>query len=390
MTHTQYGYVATGWERVYDAFARNLQSGEDIGAGCAVYHRGELVVDLVGGWRDRKQERPYDADVLQLVFSCTKGVTSLAVAMCVDRGLINYDAPVATYWPEFGQHGKEAVTVAQLLSHQSGLFTVDGDVTLEEALDWDHMVDRLAAMKPRFPVGSTHGYHAITFGWLAGELVRRTDGRNIGAFVQEEIAGPLGIEFYIGLPDSQQKRVAHLMAHPLPKLPAEEAVLLFERSGPGTNGAQALSLNGAFREGAFNREDVRAGELAGANGVTNAKSLAALYAHVIAPLNGVTLLSDAVRERATHTVTPDGESDVVLISPTTFGMGFMTHGGHSQFAGPGSFGHSGAGGSFGFAQPSRELAMSYVMNTMLVTVDGDPRAQRLTRAAVQCAEDVTT
>jgi CubicO group peptidase (beta-lactamase class C family) len=180
------------------------------------------------------------------------------------------------------------------------------------------------------------------------------------------------------------------MAHPLPKLPAEEAVLLFERSGPGTNGAQALSLNGAFREGAFNREDVRAGELAGANGVTNAKSLAALYAHVIAPLNGVTLLSDAVRERATHTVTPDGESDVVLISPTTFGMGFMTHGGHSQFAGPGSFGHSGAGGSFGFAQPSRELAMSYVMNTMLVTVDGDPRAQRLTRAAVQCAEDVTT
>ena len=386
MADTQYGYVAPGWERVHDAFVANLESGQDIGAGCAVYHRGQVVVDLVGGWRDRKQEQPYDRDVLQVVFSCTKGITSLAVAMCVHRGLLDYDAPVAQYWPEFAQHGKDNATVAQLLSHQVGLFTIDGDLTLEEALNWEHMVDRLAATKPHFPIGSTHGYQALTFGWLAGELVRRVDGRSIGAFVQEEIAGPLGVEFYIGLPDDQQHRVARLMAHPVPKLPPEEALILFERSGPGTNGAQALSLNGAFREGAFNREDVRAAEIAGANGITTALSMATVYANLIQPLSGVRLVSDEVLQRAATTVTPVGERDVVLISPTTFGMGFMTHGEHSPYAGPGSFGHNGAGGSFGFAQPSRQLAMAYVMNTMLITIDGDPRAQRLTEAAVACAD----
>ena len=386
MADTQYGYVAPGWERVHDAFVANLESGQDIGAGCAVYHRGQVVVDLVGGWRDRKQEQPYDRDVLQVVFSCTKGITSLAVAMCVDRGLLDYDAPVAQYWPEFAQHGKDNATVAQLLSHQVGLFTIDGDLTLEEALNWEHMVDRLAATKPHFPIGSTHGYQALTFGWLAGELVRRVDGRSIGAFVQEEIAGPLGVEFYIGLPDDQQHRVARLMAHPVPKLPPEEALILFERSGPGTNGAQALSLNGAFREGAFNREDVRAAEIAGANGITTALSMATVYANLMQPLSGVRLVSDEVLQRAATTVTTVGERDVVLISPTTFGMGFMTHGEHSPYAGPGSFGHNGAGGSFGFAQPSRHLAMAYVMNTMLITIDGDPRAQRLTEAAVACAD----
>lgn len=384
MSTRQYGYVAPGWEPVYDAFAHNLESGDDIGAGCAVYHGGQLVVDLVGGWRDRKQEQPYTEDVLQLVFSCTKGVTSLAVAMCVDRGLLRYDAPVSQYWPEFAQHGKGDATVAQLLSHQTGLFTVEGDVSLEEALDWDHMVERLAGTKPRFPIGSTHGYQAITFGWLAGELVRRVDGRSIGAFVQEEIAGPLGVEFYIGLPDDEQARVARLMAHPLPKLPPEEAVLLFERSGPGTNGAQALSLNGAFREGAFNREDVRAAELAGANGITTARGLATIYASLLSSRPGPQLVSDEVLSSATRTVTPAGEKDAVLVSPTTFGMGFMTHGEHSQFAGPGSFGHSGAGGSFGFAQPVHDVAMAYVMNTMMVTIDEDPRRQRLTHAVLKC------
>jgi CubicO group peptidase (beta-lactamase class C family) len=385
MPQTEFGFVAPGWEAVFDAFAINLASGADIGAGCAIFHRGDLVVDLVGGWQDRKQERPYDDQVLQLVFSCTKGVTSLAVAMCVDRGLLDYTAPVSQYWPEFAQHGKESATVSQLLSHQVGLFTVDGDITLSQVLDWEHMVERLAATAPRFPIGSTHGYQAMTFGWLAGELVRRVDGRSIGAFVQEEIAGPLGIDFFIGMPVGEQERVARLMAHPVPKLPPEEALILFERSGPGTNGAQALSLNGAFGQGAFNREDVRAAELAGANGITTARSLATLYAHLLSPVVGEKLLSDDVLQRATRNVTPDGEQDVVLISPTTFGMGFMTHGGHSQFAGPGSFGHSGAGGSFGFAQPSTGLAMAYVMNTMLITIDGDPRAQRLTQAAVQCA-----
>jgi CubicO group peptidase (beta-lactamase class C family) len=385
MTEHQYGYVSPGWEPLYEAFAHNLESGDDIGAGCAVYHHGELVVDLVGGWRDRKHEQPYTDDTLQLVFSCTKGITSIAIAMCVERGLLDYDAPVSQYWPEFAQHGKEDATVAQLLSHQTGLFTIEGDVAIEDALDWNHMVERLAATKPRFPIGSTHGYHAITFGWLAGELVRRVDGRSIGAFVQEEIAGPLGVEFYIGLPAEHQSRVARLMAHPLPKLPPEQALLLFEQNGPGTNGAQALSLNGAFMQGAFNREDVREAELAGANGITTARSMARIYSHLINPQDAPQFASREVLSRATQTVTPVGEKDVVLVTPTTFGMGFMTHGPHSPYAGPESFGHNGAGGSCGFAHPPSGLAMAYVMNTMLDSIDGDPRARRLVQAAVQCA-----
>lgn len=384
MTDTQYGYVASGWEPVYEAFAHNLASGDDIGAGCAVFHRGQLVVDLVGGWRDRKQQQQYTPDTLQVVFSCTKGITSLAVAMCVDRGLLDYNAPVVQYWPEFGQHGKDTATVAQLLSHQTGLFTVDGDVTLEQALDWEHMVERLAATTPKFAIGSTHGYQAVTFGWLAGELVRRVDGRLVDVFVQEEIAGPLGVEFYIGLPAEEQARVGRLMAHPLPKLPPDQAALLLEQSGPGTNADLALSLNGAFGHGAYNREDVRAGVLPGSNGITTARDLATIYAHLLPSRSGDALLSDDVLQLATQTVTPRGERDVVLATPTTFGMGFMTHGDQSKFGGPGSFGHNGAGGSFAFAQPVHDMAMAYVMNTMMVTIDEDPRRQRLTNAALQC------
>ena len=381
MSQNVSGFVADGWSDVAEAFAHNIDSREDIGAGVSVFHKGKCVVDIAGGYFDKEATKPYTLDTLQLVFSTTKGVVATAVAMCVERGLLSYEEPVSLFWPAFAAHGKENVTVAQLLSHQAGLYTVDGPLTFEEVLDWNTMVTRLANTVPLFPVGSTHGYHALTFGWLAGHLVRLVDGRSIGAFVQEEIAGPLGIEFYIGLPADEQSRVARLMAHPLPKLPPEEALLLFEQSGPGTNGAQALSLNGAFREGAFNREDVRAAELAGANGITTARGLATVYAHLLPSRPGVQLLSEDVLATATRTVTRPGEKDAVLVTPTTFGMGFMTHGEHSRFAGPGSFGHSGAGGSFGFAQPAHDLAMAYVMNTMMTVYDEDPRRARLIAAA---------
>ena len=378
--------VAPGWEPVRDAFVHSFDIKEDRGAGVAVYHRGKCVVDLMGGWRDREQAVPYDADTLQLVFSTTKGITSIAVAMCVERGLLSYEEKVSTYWPEFVAKGKADVTVAQLLSHRAGLYTVDGDITLEEALDWNTITSRLADTAPLFPVDSTHGYHALTFGWLAGELVRRVTGRSLGDFVREEIAGPLGVEMHVGLPPALEPRVAHLMAHPIPKFSPEEVKTLMETSGPGTKGASSLSLNGAFGQGAFNRKDVHQSQLPGANGISNARSLARIYAALVSDIDGVHLLGESIRNRATTSNTPHGEMVEILMSATDFAMGFMLHSERTPFAGPTSFGHNGAGGSCAFAQPSRELGFAYVMNTMMTTIDGDPRPARLIDAVSRCAD----
>jgi CubicO group peptidase (beta-lactamase class C family) len=378
--------VAPGWGPVRDAFLRGFENGEEHGAAVSVYHHGECVVDLMGGWRDREHTIAYGPDTLQVVFSTTKGIASIAVAMCVERGLLNYSEKVSTYWPEFGAHGKENMTVAQLLSHRGGLYTVDGDITLDEALQWDIITQRLANTAPLFPIDSAHGYHALTFGWLAGELVRRVTGQSIGDFVRTNIAEPLNAEFHIGLPAEKSSRVARLMAHPLPKFPPDQAKIMFERGGPGTKGERALGLNGAFGPGAFNKPEVHAAQIPGANGIGNARSLARIYAATVSDVNGVRLLGDDVRNIATTNNTPAGEQDQVLISDTQFAMGFMVHCDRSNFSGPGGFGHNGAGGSVAFAHPGRNMGFSYVMNTMMTVFDEDPRRARLIAAASQCAD----
>jgi CubicO group peptidase (beta-lactamase class C family) len=380
--------VTDGWEGVRAAFEKNFRESGDVGASVSVYHRGVEVVRLAGGSFDGS-ERPYDDQTLQLVFSTTKGVTAIAVAMCVQRGLLDYDEKVATYWPEFAAHGKGEATVAQLLSHQCGLFSVDGDITLADALDWKTVTERLAATKPDWPIGSTHGYHALTYGWLAGELIRRTDGRTPGQFVADEIAAPLGVELYIGLPEELEPRVAPLIGKPITSESSDPALkaMLEQFLGPATRGGRALGLNGAFDgDGMFNRREVHAAEIPAANGITNAAALAKVYAATMAPVDGVQLLDDATRERARRTVTPDGEADACLIMPTTFGMGFMTFGQFTPYAGPGSYGHPGAGGSVAFAQPERELAFAYAMNKMAMNLAGDSRAQRLINAATAAAD----
>ena len=379
-------FVAPGWEPVREAFVGHLSSGLDRGAGVAVMHRGELVVDLMGGHRDKNGDVPYGPETLQVVFSTTKGITALAVAMCVERGLIDYDEKVATYWPEFAAHGKQDITVAQLLSHRGGLYTVDGPITLPEALDWDTVTSRLADTKPLFEPDSTHGYHALTYGWLGGELVRRVTGRSIGDFVQENIVGPLGVELWIGLPAEHEPRVAHLMAHPLPEFPPEIAKFMMEHSGPGSLGEKALSLNGAFGPGAFNKPEVHAAQIPGANAITNARSLATIYAATFGEVNGVRLLGEETRRRATTSETPDGEVDAILGHPTVFAKGYMLNSTRNNYGGPDGYGHDGAGGSVACAVPSKGLAISYVMNTMLTTYDGDPRRESYVNAAVRCAD----
>ncbi len=385
-THAFGGSVESGWDAVETAFRTNFELGEETGASVAIYHRGRPVVHLWGGSFDGG-DRGYDDTTLQLVFSTTKGIAAIAVAICAQRGLIDYDAPVSRYWPEFAAKGKGEATVAQLLSHQCGLFSVQGEISMAEALDWDTITARLADTAPEWPIGSTHGYHALTYGWLAGELVRRVDPehRNIGRFVAEEIAGPTGTEVYIGLPEALESRVAPIMGSPIASGegmdPAVKAMIeMF--MGPDTNGGRALSLNGAFSgDGVFNSREVHAAEIPAANGITNSISLAKVYASTFATVDGVKLLDDEVLARARVTVTPDNEPDACLIMPTTFGMGFMTHGPFTPYAGPGSYGHPGAGGSVAFAQPERELAFAYVMNQPASNLANDARAQHLVDAA---------
>lgn len=383
--------VEPGWEPVGAAFAANWTQDEEVGASVSVFHRGRQVVSLTGGTWGDEAGTAYDDQTLQLVFSTTKGITAIAVAMLVQRGFIDYDEKVVTYWPEFAAHGKEDATVAQLLSHQCGLIAPDGPITLAEALDWGTITARLADTKPDWPIGSGHGYHALTFGWLAGELIRRVDGRGVGQFVSDEISGPLGVDLWIGLPASLEHRVAPLLGkllsaeHQDPAVAAMLAMFL----GPESRGGRALFLNGAFaKDATFNRRDVHAAEIPAANCITNAAALAKVYAATLGEVDGVRLLTDETVARARATVTPAGETDLCLMMPSTFGMGFMTHGDFTPYAGAGSYGHPGAGGSEAFAQPERQLAFGYVMNQMASNLAGDLRGQRLINAAAQVVDSM--
>jgi CubicO group peptidase (beta-lactamase class C family) len=378
------GTVVDGWEPVRAAFEVNHASGSEVGSAVSVYHRGQKVVDLWGGSFDVAGNRPYDEDTLQLVFSTTKGITAIAVAICVQRGLLDYDALVADYWPEFAAAGKERVTIAQLLSHQAGLVALDAPLNLEDALDWDGMVARLAAQAPLWEPGTGHGYHAVTYGWLAGELVRRVDPkrRSLGAFVADEVVAPVDAEAWIGLPEEQEPRVSPVISGPPPEDPGVRA-LMEQMIGPDTLGGRALTLNGAFKLGPdsqFNDRAVHAAEIPAANGITNARSLARIYAATIGDVDGVRLLDADTVARARTTVTPAGEPDKVLVFPSTFGMGFMTSGMFTPMLGEGSFGHAGAGGSLAFAHPESEIGFGYVMNRMDNTLNGDVRAFSLVDA----------
>lgn len=375
--------VVPGWEAVRDAFEANFRDRDEVGAAVAVTHRGRLVVDLVGGHRDRDRTVPYGPDALQLVFSTTKGVAAVCVALCVQRGWLDPAGPVRAVWPDFPAD----LSVEQVMSHQAGLVTIEPARTMDELLDWETAVASLMATTPAWEPGTRHGYHAITYGWLAGELVRRSDPRHrsIGTFLAEEASAPLGLDLWIGLPDGQQPRVARLLAGAPPEDP-ELLAQVAARMGPGTLGEKALTVSGAFpmtgRGLPWNRPEVRAAELAGANAVTNARSLARLYGATVASVDGVRLLDAATVDEARRPRV-DGP-DACLATPSRFGLGFMLDGPFCPMLGPGSFGHPGAGGSLAFADPEAEVGFAYVMNQMQTNLAGDPRAGALVDAVRSC------
>lgn len=376
------GQVDDGFGAVADAFRTNFDERGELGAGFCLYVDGRCRVDLWGGVADAASGRPWTDDTLQLVFSTTKGIAATAIAMAVQAGRLAYDDKVADHWPEFAAAGKGELTVGEVLSHQGGLIAVDAELDFDTIMQVTPVVEALAAQAPLWPLGDGHGYHALTYGWLAGEILARADGRRIGQFVQDEIAGPLGLDMWIGLPESEEERVSTLELAPPPSDPAA-LELMMKVMAPGSNGYRALSLDGQIRlmpENHFNTRALHATEMPGANGITNARSLARMYAATIGEVDGVRLL-DHDTMQAARTERSSGP-DLSLVVPTRFGAGYWLHGEAQPMIQDGSFGHPGAGGSLGYANPELGIAYGYVMNQMGSGLTGDPRNLALSEAVL--------
>ena len=391
-----HGTVAPGFEKVREAFEANFTREPDpmlamlgdtgpaeVGAAVSVYHRGEKVVDLWGGEADRRTHRPYAEDTLQLVFSTTKGVTAICANILAQRGELDLDAKVTDYWPEFAAAGKADVPVRWLLSHRVGLPWIEADMTLEQALDGEQVVEALAAAEPAWEPGSQHGYHATTFGWLVGEIIRRVSGKSVGQFVRDELAGPLGLDLWIGLPEEEHDRVAPLEVIELPTDP-NLAALVDQFIGPETNLGRALyAPGGAFTEhqfATFNLPEVWKAEIPAANCITDARSLARLYGACVSEVDGVRVLDAAQVDKAIERQT-EGVDHVIMGLDLQYGLGFNLPNSFLKLGGHRSFGHYGAGGSVGFADPDAEVGFGYVMNKMFLGLSGDPRTGTLIDAA---------
>ena len=374
------GWVEASFEPVIDAFAANFDERGEVGAAVCVYVDGEPVVDLWGGLADATTGGPWTADTVVLVYSSTKGVTAVCANRLIEQGRLDPDATVAAYWPEFAAGGKGAITVAQVLSHQAGLPLVEGEYTLDEVLAWDPMVESLARQAPIWEPGTKHGYHMRTFGWLVGELVRRVDGRTIGAYLREDVAQPLGCDFWIGLPEEIEPRVARLVPpeHDLGELLRElggELLIADVFANPG----------GLFNyDEMWNSRELRAAELPSSNGVGDARGLARLYASCIGDVDGVRTLQPATVAAAT-TELACGKDEVLMID-SCFGLGFMLGASFGAANRPSAFGHAGAGGSLAFADPDARLGFGYVMNDLRFDPAGDPRSEELVRAVYRALD----
>ena len=379
-----HGHVDEGFGAVADAFASNFELHGELGASFCLYLDGTERVDLWAGIADQASGRPWTEDTLELVFSTTKGIASVCIAMLVDRGQLAYHDRVADHWPEFAQGGKGSITVEQLLSHQCGLIDLQPRLEFDEIMAVTPAIESLARQEPIWEPGTAIGYHAITFGWLAAEIIARVDGRRIGQFVQEELAGPLGVDVWIGLPESEEHRVATLEVAPAPTDP--KMIDLYKRMyARDAYGYRALSLGGRIRTAPvnqFNERAIHATEMPGANGITNARSLARIYAATIGEVDGVRLFSADTMDQARSERAYD--DDLTLLRPSRFGVGFWLHEAGSPMIQDGSFGHSGAGGSLGYANPELGIGYGYVMNQMGGGVTSDPRRDALNDAVLAC------
>jgi len=376
------GTVAEGFEPVRDAFVRNFGTLGDRGAAVTVYRDGHKVVDLWGGTRDVDGTEPWQPGTAQIVRSATKGVAAAVLLLLHQRGELDLDAPVGTWWPEYKAAGKEHTLVRHLLAHRAGVPALDHPLTLAQAADPVLGAEAVAAQAPAWEPGTGHGYHAQTYSWLTAELVRRVTGRPIGAWIADEIAGPVGADFWLGLPAAEAARVGRVG-----QVTAEEAAGAL-RTRPKRAVSDAYADPESLTRRAFgaitphpdeNDPVYRAAALPASNGIATADGLARIYASLIGEVDGgVRLFTPETADLARRE--QSAGPDRVLVVNTRFGLGYMLHGGASPLLSPGSFGHPGRGGALGFADPESGIAFGYVTNGFRKSVTADPRAQALVRA----------
>jgi len=381
------GFCDEKFSGVLDAFVTNFESRGEVGASCALNVEGKPLVDLWGGRKEPGGEA-WDRDTISIIFSSTKGATALCAHMLADRGQLDLHAPVTKYWPEFGQNGKEGASVVMTLDHSVGVPHIREVPKQGGFYDWDYMVDRIAKEPAFWAPGTRNGYHAITMSWTVGEIVHRAAKKRMGRFFSDEVAKPLGLDFWIGLPEDQEHRVAAMIQAPLPANPMESRFLR-KAMGDTTSASHFffrdfLAFNPNSREG-------HAAEIGAGNGMTNARGLASMYAPLAngGSLNGVRMLSADAIARMSR-VSMATHEDATLVIPTRFALGYMKTmdnrhlggiDGASCLLSEAAFGHVGAGGSIGFADPECKLGFGYTMNQMGHGLLLNDRGQSLVDAA---------
>jgi CubicO group peptidase (beta-lactamase class C family) len=374
------GHCAAGFEPVLTAFRDNFIQRGEIGASVCVTHRGETVVDLWGGMAAPRAGTPWTRNTVSIVFSCTKGAAALCAHMLAERGALSLHEDVATLWPGFAAHGKAGTTLANMLAHTSPVPHLRAPVRDGGYADWEYMVDRVAAEPAWWAPGTRQGYHGVTYAWTVGQMVRLAAGEPLGAFFRRHVAEPLGLDFHIGLPESEEHRVAPMIAADPAEVNTESK---FFQAVAQRDSLPALFLtnNGGAD---FNGRSIHAAEIASANGITNARGLAGMYAP-LANGGGGLLKPDTIARMSR--VSAATHADATLMQPMRFGLGFMVStdnraaGGDSVVLGEQGFGHVGMGGSLGFADPAAELSFGYTMNRMGAGILLNVRGQSLVDAA---------
>ncbi|WOX10274.1 serine hydrolase domain-containing protein [Streptomyces sp. N50] len=377
------GLVAEGFEPVRDAFVGNFEARGDRGAAVTVYRHGHRVVDLWAGTKDVDGSAPWERGTAQIVRSATKGVAAAALLLLAQRGELDLDAPVGEYWPEYKAAGKDRTLVWHLIAHRAGVPVLDRPLTPVQAADPVLAAEAVAAQAPVWEPGTDHGYHAQTYSWLTGELVRRVTGRSIGAWIADEIAGPVGADMWVGLPASEAGRVGRVAQ--LEAVTSDTGVL---RARPKRSVSEAYADPDSLTRRAFgaitpmpdeNDPAYQAAVLPASNGIATADGLARFYASLIGEVDGGARLFTPETVELARAERSSGP-DRVLVINTRFGLGYMLHGSASPLLSDSSFGHPGRGGALGFADPASGIAFGYVTNSFRKSVTADPRAQALVRA----------
>jgi len=388
------GHVGRGFEGVRDAFAENFMRRRELGGACCAFHHGEKVVDLWGGIRNKQTDEPWEEDTMVLIYSATKGLAAMTLAIAHSHGWLDYEERVCTYWPEFAQNGKERITVRQLLAHQAGLYALDRPIDRGLVADLDRLAVVLAGQKPAWEPGSRQAYHAITLGFYEGELLRRVDPRHrsLGQFFQDEIATPLGLDVYIRLPEAIPNSRLAIMARPglIEMLRGFGIRFMLEAMNPHSNIARALAgsmfPHDEARIYARNFEVPSGGAVGTARAIAHAYSVFAAGGRELGLCKGTLDLLAAPAIPATH-----GFYDECFKGDgVQFSLGFMKSSDVWQFGSPSSFGSPGSGGSLGFANPSSGVGYAYVTSKMGTALTGDPRDVALRNAlysAIAALED---